>query len=244
MSRIPILRFVCLGCVLGLLCTVLLPMVALADAGTATFFIAHPDSHAEAAPNNPLVIVGGMPGSFEVRMRDAGTVEKAGWQTILSIDACEFEIPSVSAIVMGDMFGTSVPVRQVLPVQDDLIKVKVGQVLLPGSISSADGLLATVTLTPKAQRACPSGAAGTNPAEISFAPAPSTQWSAPGGVKLQFQTRSGYLTRGPGAVTLVQFEAAATGVSWLLILPATLAVLAGAIALTGVLVRRSHREPQ
>jgi hypothetical protein len=235
------LRYGRVGCVLGLLSALLLSRVALADGGTATFFIAHPDSHAEATTDDPVKIIDSKPTSFEVRMRDAGSAEKAGWQTTLSIDACEFEVPATSAVVMGDMFGAAIPVRQVLPVQNDVIKIRLGQVMFPGSIKSAGGLLATVTLTPKVARSCPSGAAGTDPAEISFVDAPGTQWSAPGGlIKLPFQTRPGYISREPGAVTLVQIRATAEGIGWPLILAAVLAVLAGVAALTGALVGRSR----
>ena len=163
-------------------------------------------------------------------MRNAGTDDKAGWQTSLLIDACEFETPAVSAIELGDMFGIGIPVRQVLPVENDVFKIKVGQVMFPGSTKSPDGLLATVTLTPKPQRACPSGATGAAAWQIPFADAPGTQWSAPGGVKLPFQTRPGYFSRGPGAITLAQIEATPDEVAWPLILLAVLVVLAGVLA--------------
>lgn len=224
--------------VLGLLLAVTLPAAVRAQGETATFFIAHPGVHSEATQDNPIQLAGVQPVSFEVRMRSAGAVEKAGWQTSLSIDACEFETPALSAIALGDMFGAGIPVRQVLPVENDVFKIKVGQVLFPGSTKSPDGLLATVTLTPKLQRACPSGATGAAAWQISFADAPGTQWSAPGGVKLPFQIRPGYFSRGPGAITLVQIAATSSGVAWPLILLAGLVVLAGVIALTRV--RRSQ----
>ena len=111
-----------------------------AEGGAAAFFVAHADTHAEATQDNPITVSGAQPVSFEVRMRDAGTAEKAGWQTSLLIDACEFETPAVSAIVLGDMFGIGIPVRQVLPVENDVFKIKLGQVMFPGSTKSAAGL--------------------------------------------------------------------------------------------------------
>ena len=119
-------------------------------------FLAHADTHTEATAQNPIKITGGTPVSFEVRVRDGGTGDKAGWQTSLSIDACEFETPSDSAITLGNMFGGAIPVRRVMPAQDNTIEVTIGQVMLAGTIKSEAGLLATVTLTPKAQRSCPS----------------------------------------------------------------------------------------
>lgn len=226
--------------VLGLLLAVTLPATVRAQGETATFFIAHPGAHAEATQDNPIQLAGVQPVSFEVRMRSAGAVEKAGWQTSLSIDACEFELPSASAIVLGDMFGAGIPVRQVLQVDEDVFQVKLGQVMFAGSITAADGLLATVTLTPKAQRSCPSGGAGVSTGQIRFSDPPGTQWSAPGGVKLAFQARPGHFTRVPGAVALAEAEAAAAGIGWPLLLAVATAVLVGLFALVRVLPRRSR----
>lgn len=241
MRRIQILRLVCGAWALGLLLAVAAPLAVRADGGAATFFIAHPATHAEAAQDNPIAVSGAQPVSFEVRMRDAGTAEKAGWQTTLLIDACEFEVPSASAVVLGDMFAIGIPVRRVLPVQDDLIKLKLGQVVFPGSIKSEAGLLAEVTLRPKPQRACPSGAAGEAVGQIRFAAAPGTQWAAPGGVKLPFQAQPGHFIRTSGAAASAQSAANRTAVGWPLLAVALTALLAGAAALAWRVVRRTSR---
>lgn len=225
-------------CILGLFLGTAAASIVQAQGGTATFFIAHPNTHSEATQGDPLRLSGVQPVSLEVRMRNAGSVEKAGWQTNLLIDACEFETPAVSALVLGDMFGAGIPVRQVLPVENDVLKIKLGQVMISGATTAADGLLATVTLTPKAQRACPSGGAGAASGKITFTAAPGTQWSAPGGVKLAFQTQPGYFTRTPGAVVLAGAKATSVGIGWPLILLGAAVVLAGAAALIRPRVRR------
>lgn len=227
-------------CVLWLLSAVAAPSIVRAQGGTATFFVAHPGTHAEATQNNPLRLSGIQPIVFEVRMRDAGAGAKAGWQTSLAIDACEFETPAVSALVLGDMFGSGIPVSQVLPVENNVLKIRLGQVMLFGSTTRADGLLATVTLTPKAQRSCPSGGAGTASNEIRFADVPETLWSAPGGVKLAFLARPGHVIRSVSAVTLAQSSASDAGIDWPLILLMAAVALAGLIVLTRILSRRSQ----
>ena len=242
MRRIHVLGLAC-ACVLGLYGAFIASTLVWADGGTALFFIAHPDTHAEATQDNPIAVSGVQPVSFEVRIQDAGTAEKAGWQTSLLIDACEFETPSESAVVLGDMFGIGIPVRQVLPVQDDVIKLKLGQVLFPGSIKSEAGLLATVTLRPKAQRACPSGATEEAVGQIRFAEAPGTQWSAPGGIKLPFRAHPGYLTRDSGAMPPTQAAATVTTPGWPLLAVVLVALLAGAAVLAWRLNRRARHQP-
>ena len=230
MGRLSILWVVLVAFASSLLTDLSLPLPVRADGGVATFFIAHADTHAEATSSNPISASGATPVIFELRIRDAGSAEKAGWQAALAIDACVFETPAESAIVLGDMFGAAVPVRQVLAVQNDVVKLKMGQVMFTGSAKADTGLLASVTLTPKATRACPSGGTGmaSQLSQVAFATTPLTQWVAPGGGILPFQTRTGYLARKPGAVTLVHFGATSGAISWPLIAAGALAVLAGA----------------
>ena len=183
-----------------------------AQGQTATFFVAHRDTHTEAMVYDPLPAPGGQPVVFEVRIRDASD-EKAGWQTMLMLDACEFLTPASADIVLGDMFEGAVPVLQVLPVENDVISIRLGQVYFNDSVSARTGLLATITLQARAGRDCPSGATGSpntlSPAlsVVRFAGLPDTQWFTPDSQKLPFTTRPGYLNRRAAAVTLSAFTA-------------------------------------
>ncbi len=218
---------------------------AAAPQDTATFFIAHPDSHTEATSDQPLPARGSESVSFEVRVVGAGSAEKAAWQTVLQVDACEFETPASADIRLGDMFGGAVPVLEIRPVQANTLSIKLGQVFFVGSINADAGLLATVKLTPRTVRACPDGGtAGGRPdglTEVRFAGAPTTQWSAPGGVKLPFQAHPGYLTRGPDAITLTQAKATTTAIGWPLLAVVLVALLTGAAVLAGRLVQRTRQ---
>ena len=78
---------------------------------SATFFIAHAGAHEDASVL-PIIAVGGRPVSFEVRVRDAGTTLKAGWQARLVLDACRFETPAPADVRFGDFMlpGSLIPV--------------------------------------------------------------------------------------------------------------------------------------
>lgn len=83
-----------LGSLLG---TFLVPSPATPNPAqelAATFFVAHVGGQEDASVV-PITVVGGRPVTFEVRVRDAGTMQKAGWQIRLLLDACRFEIPAV-----------------------------------------------------------------------------------------------------------------------------------------------------
>ena len=76
----------------------------LAPEATATFFIAHPGG-AEATPGNRIPAPGGAAVTFEVRMRDAGSGDKAGWQ----VDSATRRVASSGSPVVMSLVGNVFP---------------------------------------------------------------------------------------------------------------------------------------
>ena len=226
------------GLVLCLFSILSAPSDVGADGGAATFFLARQDTGAEVTASAPLAMNGASPITFDLRVRDAGSMAKAGWQATLLIDACEFQTPAGSAIVLSDMFSNVIPLRKVTLLENDTIQIMLGQVMLGGSTTADAGKLASMTLTPKAARSCAAG--GSELAQMRFSGAPLTQWLAPGGASLPLQTRPGYVKRGPAAVTLSQFAATSGESAWPLMVAISFAVLLGAAGCIRLFAHRSQ----
>ncbi len=163
---------------------------AHAPNGTATLFVAHRETH-EDASLVPIPAAGGQPVPFEVRVREAGDGAKAGWQIRIALDACRFETPLASNITLGDYLssGTVISVGPAVELKGNQVLINAGQFNLEGSTTAAEGLLATITVTPKRSFQCP---------EPTGTPQPEAQavfdlaiLSAPGGVKYSVTTLNG-----------------------------------------------------
>lgn len=171
-----------LGSLLG---TFLVPSPATPNPAqelSATFFVAHVGGQEDASVV-PITVVGGRPVTFEVRVRDAGTMQKAGWQIRLLLDACRFEIPAVQDILFGDYMtsGALIPVGPTSAQSGNIISLDLGQIALGDFTTASDGRLATITVTAKTRVACPDP--DTVPPEQASAAFDLAILGAPGGVK-------------------------------------------------------------
>lgn len=180
--RKPFAQLALLICLLG----VLLVPSSITQGQTqdlsATFFVAHAGSHEDASVV-PIAVVGGRPVTFEVRVRDAGTTPKGGWQTRLILDACWFETPAVEDISFGDYLAPAplIPVGPKIEQVGNVIRIDQGQVGLSDYTTAPSGLLATITVTARPRAACPdTGATPSEEATVAFDLA---MLGAPGGVK-------------------------------------------------------------
>ena len=125
----------------------------LAPAATATFFIAHPGG-AEATAGNPIPVPGGATMTFEVRMRDADSADKAAWQVDLQLDACKFETSPVVMSLVGNLWPAgSVPAFSPNPkvmLSGNVLHIQAGQLLIAATLRTAtSGRLATLTVKTK-----------------------------------------------------------------------------------------------
>ncbi len=176
--------------------------VLLAPADTATFFIAHPGTHAEATSGNPIPAPSGTDVTFEVRMRDAGSGDKAAWQVDLQLDACKFESSPVSMDLSSGVWPAgSIPAFSPNPkitLSGNVLHIQAGQLLIqPPYVAVPEGLLATMTVRTKGFLSCPAGGTPSTDTTIVFRPAPGSFLSAPGGTKYTMTLNTGYLAYAP-----------------------------------------------
>lgn len=144
---------------MGVVCVLLLlPSPAWGQVQTlsATFFVAHSDTHEDASVV-PITVLGGRPVTFEVRVREAGTTPKGGWQVRLLLDACRFETPAAKDILFGDYLtpGSLISVGPEIEQTGNVIRIELGQIALANFTTAPSGLLAEITVTAKAHVACP-----------------------------------------------------------------------------------------
>ena len=177
-------------CLAGVILLAPLAGPGQAQGPSATFFIAHAGTHEDASVL-PIIAVGGRPVSFEVRVRDAGTTPKAGWQARLVLDACRFETPAPADVRFGDfmMPGSLIPVGPKIEQKGNAILIDQGQFTLSDATQAPGGLLATITVTPKARVDCPDPG-GAPPAEVT-ADFDLAILAAPGGVKYDVTALAG-----------------------------------------------------
>jgi hypothetical protein len=161
-----------------------------AQGPAVTFFIAHVGTH-EDASDRPIIAIGGRPVSFEVRVRDAGTTPKAGWQARLELDDCRFETPAAADVRFGDfmMPGSLIPVGPKIELKGNSVLIDQGQIALTGATQAPSGLLATITVTPKARVDCPDP--GSAPLAEVTAGFDLAILAAPGGVKYEVTALAG-----------------------------------------------------
>lgn len=229
----------------------------LAPDATATFFIAHPGG-VEATAGNPILVSGGDTVTFEVRMRDAGSGNKAAWQADLLLDACKFETTPVSVSFVGNIFQGFGSVFSTGPtVELDKYTGEVNVLHISFTQTSIDqdgpwpttsqGLLATVTVKTKALPSCPKPGTPTTNTTIAFRPSPGSFVAEPApGVgqvapKYTMTLNTGYLTYTTTAVTLTQMEATSTAIGWPLLAAVLVALLAGVGALAWRSAQRARQ---
>jgi len=186
--------FVCLA---GVVALAPITVLGTAPGLAATFFIAHADTHEDAAVV-PLIAMGGRPVTFEVRVRDAGSSAKAGWQARIVLDACRFETPSATDVQFGDYMasGSPISVGPKIERNGNRILIDQGQLYLVGDTTASSGLLATIKVVPKTQVGCPDPG-GIPPSEATAA-FDLALLAAPGGIIYDVTAISGrfvYLAR-------------------------------------------------
>ena len=176
-----------------------------APTATAEFLIAHPGTGVEASVGNPIPAPGGSDVTFEIRLRDADSADKAGWQADLLLDACKFETSASLVIVSftGNIFpdgAIALPDKQV-DLDGNVLHVMMGQLLFSAPyVVATEGLLATVTVRAKLMPDCPAGGSPANETTVAFRPNPGSFISAAGGTKYEMTLNTGYLDYIPESV--------------------------------------------
>ncbi len=179
--------------------------VLVPAADPATFFIAHPGG-AEATAGNPIPAPGNSAVTFEVRMRDAGSGEKAAWQIDLQLDACKFATAPVLMSLAGGLWPappTSIPAFNPNPkvsLSGNVLHIQAGLLLIqPPYVTASQGLLASFTVQTKAVPNCPAGGTPTADTTITFRASPGSFVSSPQAIKYTMTLKTGYLTYTPHA---------------------------------------------